>query len=123
MVMGLDINFYSVKKKSIGYFRKVNFLLTYFNITEEQNAQDIPISKEELCNFAADLKCELVQHKFPCEDSPINPAFQCTSVYFGGSVGYNESYWEDLKQTYEWATKTLKEFDWDNDELVINAWW
>lgn len=123
--MGLDINFYAVKKTEIGSFRKVNFILTYFDIEEEDNAKDIVISKEQLGEFVAELRCELAQqNNFPsCRDAPVNPKFRSKEVFYGGSTAYDERYWDDLADVYKWANGILNSFNWEECELVINAWW
>ena len=132
--MGLDVTFYEVKRKEIGYFRKRNFFLTYFHIEEEQNTVDVEITKDMLAEFVADLKCELVQYKERIKNQtdemievveiePINPRLRTKEVFFGGSTAYYPEYWEDLKEAYCWASEQLKTFDWDNSSMVIHCWW
>lgn len=130
--MGLDIDFYEVKRKPVGYFRKVNFILTYFDVEDEQNCEDIPISKEKFAEFVADLKCELTLYKErkpkdnPDDDAelePINPKLRIKEVSFGGSTVYNPDYWEDVKDVYAWAKEQLESFDWENSKIVLNCWW
>ena len=123
--MGLDITFYAVKKTEVGSFRKVNFILTYFDIEEEDNAEDIVISKEQLGDFVAELRCELaLQSDFPsCSDAPVNPRLRTKGVFYGGSTAYDERFWDDLAGVYKWAKGLLNSFDWENCSLAINAWW
>lgn len=130
--MGLDIDFYKVKKESVGYFRKVNFILTYFEVEGEQDCEDIPVSKEKLAEFVADLKCELTLYNErkpkdnPDEDAelePINPKLRTKEVFFGGSTAYYPDYWEDAKWVYTWAKGQLESFDWDNYKMILNCWW
>ena len=130
--MGLDIDFNEVKRKPVGYFRKVNFILTYFDVEDEQNCEDIPISKEKFAEFVADLKCELTLYKErkpkdnPDDDAelePINPKLRTKEVCFGGSTAYNSDYWEDVKGVYAWAKEQLESFDWENSKMVLNCWW
>lgn len=130
--MGLDIDFYKVKKESVGYFRKVNFILTYFEVEGEQDCEDIPVSKEKFAEFVADLKCELTLYNErkpkdnPNEDSelePVNPKLRTKEVCFGGSTAYYPYYWEDVKEVYTWAKGQLESFDWDNYKMVLNCWW
>lgn len=129
--MGLDVTFYEITKNEVSYFSKVNFFLTYFGITDEQNGVDVQISKDELAGFVADLKCELTLYKDrrakepdgAVEIEPINPKFRATAVPFGGSTLYTDSYWYDLKDAKRRFENLLRDFDWDNSKLVINCWW
>lgn len=128
--MGLDISFDSVKRTEVGYFRKVNFILTYFNVTDNYNCVDIEVTREDLAEFVADLKCELLQldtrrQQYPdsVEIPPINPRLYSCEVPFGGSTLYDKFYWGDLQRAYDWAINVLKEFDWDGHKLVLNCNW
>lgn len=130
--MGLDIDFYKVKKESVGYFRKVNFILTYFEVESDQDCEDIPVSKEKSAEFVADLKCELKLYNErkpkdnPEEDAelePINPKLRTKEVFFGGSTAYYPDYWEEVKDVYTWAKGQLESFDWDNYKMILNCWW
>lgn len=128
--MGLDISFYSVKRNEVGYFRKVNFIMTYFDITDDENEVDVEITQEKFAEFVADLKCELLQFdsrksQYPdsVEIQPINPKFYTRKVIFGGSTLYDEFYWGDMQSAYDWSNQLLKDFDWDGHKLVLNCWW
>lgn len=130
--MGLDIDFYKVKRESVGYFRKVNFILTYFEVEDEQNCEDIPVPKEKLSEFVADLKCELTLYKERkpkdnpdevAELEPINPKLRTKKVFFGGCTAYYPDYWEEVKEVYTWAKGQLESFDWDNYKMILNCWW
>jgi hypothetical protein len=128
--MGLDVNFYAVKRNNVGSFRKINFFLTYFDIKDEDDGRCILISKAEFEEFVCDLKCELQRHDLydnlndeTTEKMPKNPKFFNKEVMFGGSMRYDAYYWQDVREVYIWADKTLKEFDWDNERLEIDCWW
>ena len=130
--MGLDIDFYKVKRESVGYFRKVNFILTYFEVEGDQDCVDIFVSKEKFAEFVADLKCELTLYNErkpkdnPDEDAelePINPKLRTKEVFFGGCTAYHPDYWEDVKEVYTWAKGQLESFDWENCKMVLNCWW
>lgn len=126
--MGLDISFY--KKTEVGYFRKVNFILTYFNVTDDDDCVDIEITREKFCEFVADLKCELLQYdtrkqqNADCDEMPpVNPKFNTCEVFFGGSTSYDSFYWADMQHVHDWAMNFLRDFDWDNERLFLNCWW
>lgn len=129
--MGLDINFYAVKAKEIGSFRKVNFLLTYFEVTDEENGKDLVITKDMLEEFVVELKCELEQFKKKhslgikegIEIPPSNSKFRTKEVFFGGDIHYSSEYWDNLQRIYEWAKEQLEYIDWDNCTFVMNCWW
>lgn len=130
--MGLDVWFEKVTREDLVNFRKVNFILTYFDVSDEQNCEDIPISKDMLGEFVADLKCELVQYKERIKNSndadgielpPINPKLMTKEIPFGGITSYTPDYWEDVKWVYGWAQNQLNEFDWENAYLVLHCWW
>lgn len=131
--MGLDIFFYAEKRTEVGYFRKINFFLTYFGVDENGNLSDIEISKEDLSRFVEDLRAELRQHNLPFDEDeilgtkineePNNPLLRCKRVPFGGSTEYNQEYWCDVVRVYRWANGLLESFDFQNNKLVLNAWW
>ena len=128
--MGLDISFYSVKRDKVGYFRKVNFFLTYFNVDEDKDCVDIILDREKFAEFVADLKCELLQYdsrksQYPdsVEMPPVNTKFYTCEVCFGGSTLYDKFYWGDMQRVYDWAINILRDFDWDGHRLVLNCWW
>lgn len=130
--MGLDITFYKENKfdtdshEEVGYFRKVNFLLTYFNATkEEDNCRKIYITKDEFKQFIADLNDELANRNHDSLDGPINEKLKTVYVFFGGPVDYDEWYWEDVKAVRNWAQEFIEgdNIDWENDNLYMIAWW
>ena len=59
--MGLDIFFLresklnSKDKENIGYFRKVNFIIRYFNLNNEDNCREIELRKDLFSKFVDDL--------------------------------------------------------------------
>jgi hypothetical protein len=136
--MGLDITFYKRSKldprysEELCYFGKVNCILTYFDIGEDDNCKSIIISKEKFEQFKDDLKKELGSHKdtslptkwndSTCVD-PNNEKLRTKKVFFGGSVEYGTSYWNSIRSLYRFTIKTIKSLDWDKDNLGIHCWW
>ena len=95
--MGLDINFYKESKldpryrENIGYFGKVNFILTYFNVNEDMNCEHVYITKEQFEQFIIDLNAELIHRNLDeVNDRPINEKLKTKHVFFGGSLDYDE---------------------------------
>lgn len=127
--MGLDIGFYKIE--SVGYFRKVNFILTYFDIDESKNCRHIEIGKEKFIEFLFDLSRELLQYdkrKEELEDKnanlePLNPKLKTCEVFFGGSTEYDSMYWSDMRSVYDWGENLMRTFDWDECGLQIYCWW
>ena len=109
--MGLDITFYKQSKldprykEEVGYFRKVNCILTYFGIGENDNCEYVVITKEKFEQFRDDLKKELGSHKgthLPTEwNDPtcIEPSL------------------------YRFSLKVIKSVEWDKDNLEVCCWW
>lgn len=130
--MGLDVVFRARSKfdprysTEVGYFGKVNFILTYFNISNDMNCTSIEVSHEQLHAFVNDLHKELIQHKANKTCSPVSQKFVTKQVFFGGSTEYDNTYWEDMVSVYNWAKRidTDHTFDWvkDNLEMFI-SWW
>lgn len=138
--MGLDITFYKRSKldprykEEVGYFGKVNCILTYFGIEDNDNCSSVVIPKEKFEQFIDDLKKELGSHKgihLPTEWNDHtcikqnNEKFNTMPVFFGGSLEYDGSYWNNIRSLYRWAVNLIKnnEVDFDSDDLMIVCWW
>lgn len=132
--MGLDINFYKESKldpryrENVGYFRKVNFILTYFNVGDDMNCKHVYITKEQFKKFISDLKAETDNINFNDEDNlnniiPKNEKLKTKYVFFGGSLDYNNYYWQDIVRVHDWANEILNSIDWNKDNLYLVAWW
>lgn len=127
--MGLDIGFF--KTESVGYFRKVNFILTYFDIDESKNCRYIGIGKNKFIEFIKDMSNELIRynkHKAECGcDNPIleplNQKLRTCEVFFGGSTEYDVVYWTDMECVHDWALNLMRTFNWDECGLIIQCWW
>ncbi len=112
--MGLDIYFCKYKEhptneripmeqEEVGYFRKVNFLVSFFNnrgytvencvpiIIDEMDAQELL----ELCNKVLEN---------PFKGPELLPT--CEGFFFG-NTDYDEHYIEDVKQVAEFVKDTL----------------
>lgn len=115
--MGLDIYFEKRKNKEIGYFRKVNFLVAFF---EEKGMNvdcqhDIEVHKEDVEELLS--KCEEV-----LRDHSRGPALLPTkSGFFFGSTNYDEYYYITVQQVRDFVKEELlPEFDnLKDDEYII----
>lgn len=129
--MGLDVVFRARSKfdprysTEVGYFGKVNFILTYFNISDDMNCSTIEVSHDQLHAFVNDLHKELIQHKANKTCNPISTKFTTKQVFFGGSTEYDNEYWKDMMSVYNWAKKIYisPTFDWDKDNLEMFISW
>lgn len=127
--MGLDINFYKESKldpryrKDIGYFRKVNFILTYFNVNEDMNCERVYITEMQFKQFVSDLNNEIYRKFHYGYNEPVNEKLKTKAVFFGGSIDYDEGYWYDILHVCSWAHKVIEDIDWDKDNLSVVAWW
>lgn len=127
--MGLDINFYKESKldpryrENIGYFGKVNFILTYFNVSEDMNCEHVHITETQFKQFISDLDNELYRKFRHGGNIPANEKLKTKAIFFGGSIDYDKGYWYNVCKVRDWAQKVIKDIDWDKDELLIVAWW
>lgn len=105
--MGLDIYFLKKKKngeEELGYFRKVNFLVQFFEDRgyEIENCVPITITKED----AYDLKecCEQVLGRSHILARTYLPT--CAGFFFG-STDYDEYYFESVDRVLDFCNETL----------------
>ena len=122
--MGLDIYFHKKNTESVNnnefnevcYFRKVNFLLPFFNYGE--NTSDKEISKCEVEELIDACKKVLMKRdkNFSAETLPT------TSGFFFGSVIYDEYYYEDVASVLDKMNTLLKEWD-DTYKYYMHCWW
>lgn len=104
--MGLDI--YFKKNTHIGYFRKVNFLLSFFEKYGLNVLEQTPlVIKKEWAEELLDRCCKVL------EDHDKAPELLPTSGgLFFADMPYDESYFYDVKQVKEYIEdRLLKEFD------------
>lgn len=93
--MGLDIFFHKTTNTEISYFRKVNFLVEYFEnilgVNEILNCQSYTVSKEDIEELIS--RCQLVL---------LNPEsaellLPTRSGFFFGNTEYNEHYLKNVQ--------------------------
>lgn len=120
--MGLDIFFNKVKYHRLGYFRKVNFLVKFFEEKGFDVEYQIPFSFDrETAEELLDLCNQVLQdHSKAKELLPTMPGF------FFGSTGYDEYYFKDVEEVKNWIKETLlPKFDSleDNEYIEFSTWY
>lgn len=128
--MGLDVVFYRQSKldpryrEEVWYFRKVNFLLTYFGIDDLLNCNTVIVTKEMLSNLITDTNAELIHRNLDVNNKePLNEKLKTKEVFFGGNIDYDDNYWNNIEMVRDWASKVIKEIDWDKDNLEMFISW
>ena len=134
--MGLDISFYKLKgvkdssktikdyvddfrnheEDGVAYFRKVNFLYSYFKDKYEETALADRPSIKALINTCKDV-LEHRDEEYSREHLPT-----CDGFFFG-STEYDECYYEDVKDCIEQMSAILKDFNNNKDVILVDFWW
>lgn len=115
----VDSNFY--------YWRKANQIRNWFvehldGFNYDDNCKEFIVPKETIYQLLDDIKIVLddrnhingTAHK---EIMPISQGF-----FFGGTE-YDDWYYMQLRETYDDLTELLKDFEFDNYDIVYNEWW
>lgn len=115
--MGLDIYFNKVKE--IGYFRKVNFLVAYF----ENRGYKIDSCKEVTIDISDVTELLNRCNEVLKNNSKASELLPTQSGFFFGNTNYNECYFEDVKCVKEYIENALlKEFNnlKDNESITFS---
>ena len=102
-------------RTEIAYFRKVNFLMTYFNY--EGNCEYKLIGKEEVKELIDRCKKVLDNHELADEMLPT------TGGFFFGSTDYNEWYFNDVECVRTTFEDMLENVDWETEVVEMYCWW
>lgn len=119
--MGLDIFLTKKKRSEIGYFRKVNFLVKFFEKKgfDVLNQTPLEIRREDAEELLS--KCEevLLDHSKGPELLPT------MSGFFFGSTDYNDHYYDDVEAVRDYVKdKLLPEFDTleEEEDIYFETW-
>lgn len=120
--MGLDIFFTKKRSEHIGYFRKVNFLVGYFEGLgfDVENQTPLEISKEDAEVLLSRCKQVLKKHELAEELLPT------TEGFFFGSTDYDDNYFEDVKAVRDYIKNDLlPKFDelQDGEKIYFETWY
>ena len=114
----------------IVYFRKFHFLNDFFNYTDENYAKDMLVTKEQCIELLDRAKACLDE----CNDVPVTLAFNDYNKYGYEDArndvcnkhfpsGWDDSYYEKVRDLYKAMTNIINNTDWDNEYIVYNADW
>lgn len=100
--------------EEIAYFRKVNFLVGFFNYVD--NCSEVEISKEQIENLVN--TCEQVLE----DNSLAETLLPTTEGFFFGRTEYDEYYFEKVEDTLHIFREILENLG--EDEIVLMyCWW
>lgn len=120
--MGLDLYIDKVSRKELAYFRKVNFLIPFFESffnTEINNLEDLKITKESIKELKDRCEHILADHTIAKDLLPTRGG--CLF----GSVAYNKYYYEDVEKVLNNCVTLLQEFDnlKEGESIIFNIWY
>ena len=102
-------------RTEIAYFRKVNFLMTYFGY--EGNCEYKLIEKAEVEELIDRCKKVLDNHELAGELLPT------ASGFFFGSTNYDDWYFLDVENVRMTFERMLKNVDWETEAVEMYCWW
>lgn len=120
--MGLDISFLKAKKgeannmKEVAYFRKVNFLVKYFQYEENCSLKKLFIPKVQLL---LDYCVKVLGDRSEETSKKLLPT---QGGFFFGSTEYDQWYYEDVERVYEIFKEILDDLS-DDEDLFMYCWW
>jgi hypothetical protein len=125
--------------KQIGYFRKVNFLMSFFNY--DGNCEYKEIGRERLqalrdaCAEIAKMKpvrYEVTQYAYGGTDKVkvysdadkkrCAELLPTQSGFFFGNTDYDQSYFYDVKEVFIWVDGVLSDLA-DDEVVLMYCWW
>lgn len=120
--MGLDIYFTKKSAEEIGYFRKVNFLVKFFEDRgfDTPNQTPLKLIREDAEELLSRCDKVLENHSLAETLLPTMKGF------FFGSTDYDEYYFDDVQEVRDYVKDTLlPEFDKldSNEEIYFETWY
>lgn len=101
--------------KEVAYFRKVNFLLPFFEYGE--NCSRLEIDDYKIDELLVNCKQVLEDH------SLAETLLPTQSGFFFGDTEYNDCYFDDVKEVYCKFSEIAEDFNSDEDILTMVCWW
>lgn len=117
-------NIYEDMGKDIAYFRKVNFLMSYFNYLEgeDDNCYYKEIERSEIedlvedCDYTLQHKAEILEGKMT--DIPLEP----TGGFFFGSTDIDEYFFDEVKDVMDTFKEVLDNLS-EDEQVFMYCWW
>lgn len=115
------------KRKCVAYFRKVNFLLPFFDYGDNCSYQEV--TKEEVEELVE--TCNLVlkyEPKKNCivtvkDEDELEKLLPTEDGFFFGSTKYDTYYFSDVKQVRRKFESMLARKWWEDSALFMWCWW
>lgn len=118
--MGLDMNLYNKNNEEVMYWRKANqirgWLVSHKIIEEDDNCTDRLVTVQNLKDLIEDCNKVLANHELAEEIMPT------TSGFFFGGTGFDEWYFEELKDTVE-KLQPIVDAAKEDDHFIYSDWW
>ena len=125
--------------EEIGYFRKVNFLMSFFNYEgnceykeiarcELEDLRDACVEISKMKPVRVDIKfytCggkESVEKYSRADQQRCSELLPTTSGFFFGSTDYDQRYFHDVKEVLVWVDGVLSDLA-DNEVVLMYCWW
>lgn len=112
---------YDALYSEVAYFRKVNFLLPYFNY--EENCSEVVIDKCEVEELIGYCKRVINAKDTDIAESIANELLPTEAGFFFGNTDYDEWYFKVVREVMDKFTEILNDFDFDENELIMDCWW
>ena len=109
------------ERNSIAGFRKVNFLLPFFDYGD--NCSDCEICRSQVEDLIDACKTVLASRYAENGHMIAESVLPTQSGFFFGSTQYDKYYYYDVEDVLNTFSTILNEFDFDNDVLYMNCWW
>lgn len=120
--MGLDLYIEKVSRKELAYFRKVNFLIpffeNYFDVKLE-NLKDLEITKSSIKELKD--RCERVLNA----RTLVKDLLPTQGGFFFGNINYDEYYYDDVVDVLDNCNALLQEFEKlkEGESIIFNIWY
>ena len=119
--MGLELYIEKIARKELAYFRKVNFLIPFFEnyySSKINNLEDFEITKSSILELKD--RCEQVLN----DRTLAKDLLPTHGGFFFGNINYDEYYYDDVVDVLENCNALLPEFDnLKEDESIIFKIW
>lgn len=119
--MGLDIYFIHKSLKTLSTFRKVNFLVRFFESKGLDVEQQKPLTIKKAWCEELKNKCEQVLQ----DHSVAKELLPTRSGFFFGSTEYNDYYFQDVKEVKDFLESLIPSFDTlsDTEHIDFEIWY